>query len=48
MFQLHSHHQAYLQLLVELCMLNVYAMWYPSNEAKIFTDGIKNMNHSVG
>jgi hypothetical protein len=48
MFQLHSHHQAYLQSLVELYMLNVYAMWDPSNEANIFTDGIKNMNRSVG
>jgi hypothetical protein len=29
-------------------MLNAYAMCDPSSEAKIFTDGIKNMNHSVG
>jgi hypothetical protein len=48
MFQLYSHHQAYLQSLVELCMLNAYGMWDPSNEAKISTDGIKNVNHSVG
>jgi hypothetical protein len=48
MFQLYSHHQAYIQSFVELCMLNSYAMWDPSNEAKIFADGIKNMNHSVG
>jgi hypothetical protein len=48
MFQLYSHHQAYLQSLVKLYMLNAYAMWDPSSEANIFTDGIKNMNHSVG
>jgi hypothetical protein len=30
MFQQYSHHQAYLQSLVELYMLNVYAMWDPS------------------
>jgi hypothetical protein len=46
-FQLYSHHQAYLQSLVELYMLNAYGMWDPSSEA-MFTDGIKNMNHSVG
>jgi hypothetical protein len=40
MFQLYSH-QAYLQSLVELYMLNAYAMWDPSSKAKIFTDGIK-------
>jgi hypothetical protein len=34
MFQLYSHHQTYLQSLVELYMLNVYAMWGPSSEAK--------------
>jgi hypothetical protein len=48
MFQLYSHHQAYLQSLVELYMLNAYAMWDPSSEAKMFTGGIKNMKHSVG
>jgi hypothetical protein len=34
MFQPYSHHQAYLQSLVELCMLNAYAMWDPSSEAR--------------
>jgi hypothetical protein len=48
MFQLYSHHQAYLQSLAELYMINAYAMWDPSREAKIFTDGIKNIDHSVG
>jgi hypothetical protein len=48
MFQLYSHHQACLQSLVELYMLNAYGMWDPSSEAKIFIHGIKNMNHSVG
>jgi hypothetical protein len=33
MFQLYSHHQAYLQSLVELYMLNAYAVWVPSSEA---------------
>jgi hypothetical protein len=47
MFQPYSHHQAYLQSLFELYMLNAYAMWDPSSEANIFTGGIKNMNHSV-
>jgi hypothetical protein len=41
MFQLYSNHQAYLQSLVELCMLNAYATRNPSSEAKIFTDGNK-------
>jgi hypothetical protein len=45
MFQLHSHHQAYLQLFDEQYMLNAYAMWDPSSEAKMFTDGIRNINH---
>jgi hypothetical protein len=36
MFQLYSHHHAYLQLLVELYMLNAYAMWDPSSEEKHF------------
>jgi hypothetical protein len=37
MFQLYSHHQAYLQSLVELHMLlNAYAMWDPISEAKKF------------
>jgi hypothetical protein len=50
MFQLYSHHQAYLQSLVELytCMLNAYVVWDPSSEATICIDGIKNMKHSVG
>jgi hypothetical protein len=50
MFQLYSHHQAYLQSLDQLYMLNAYAMWDSSSETKMFTDGIKNMNliHSTG
>jgi hypothetical protein len=48
MFQLYSHLQACLQSLVEPYMLNTYAMWDSSSGAKIFTDGIKNMNHLVG
>jgi hypothetical protein len=48
MFQLYSHHQAYLQSPVELYMLNAYAMWDASSEANKFTDGIKNINRSVG
>jgi hypothetical protein len=48
MFQLYSYHQAYLQSLIELHMLNAYAMWNPSGEKKKFIEGIKNMNHSVG
>jgi hypothetical protein len=48
MFQLYSHHQAYLQSLVELYILNAYVMLDPNGEATIFTDGIKNMNHSAG
>jgi hypothetical protein len=48
MFLQHIHHQAYLQSLVELHMLNAYAMWNHSGEANIFTEQIKNMNHSVG
>jgi hypothetical protein len=48
MFRLYIHNQAYLQSLVELYMLNAYAMWDPSSEAKIFTDGTINMNHPVG
>jgi hypothetical protein len=48
MFKLYSHHQAYLQSLVELYMLNAHAMWDSSSEEKNFTGGIKNMNHSVG
>jgi hypothetical protein len=43
MFQLYSRYQAYLLSLVELHMLNVYCMWNPSSEARIFTDGIKNV-----
>jgi hypothetical protein len=34
MFQLYSLYQAYLQSFVELYMLNAYAMWDPSSEAK--------------
>jgi hypothetical protein len=34
MFQLYSHHQAYLQSFVELYMLNVYGMWDRSSEGK--------------
>jgi hypothetical protein len=48
MFQLYSYRQTYLQSLVELCMLNAYAMWDPSSEAKIFTYENKNMNYSAG
>jgi hypothetical protein len=48
MFQLYSQYQAYLHSLVELYMLNAYAMWNPSSEANICTGGIRNMNHSVG
>jgi hypothetical protein len=48
MFQIYCHHQSYLQSLVELYVVNVYGMWDHSSEAKHFTDGIKNMNHSVG
>jgi hypothetical protein len=40
MFLLYSHHQAYLQSLVEICVLNAYAMWDPSSEPKKFTGGI--------
>jgi hypothetical protein len=47
MFQLYSHHQAYLQSLVELYMLSAYAMWDPSSEVKMCTDGIKNINLSA-
>jgi hypothetical protein len=48
MFQLYSHHQAYLQLLVELYMSNVYAMLDPSREAKNFTDClVTGLPHSV-
>jgi hypothetical protein len=35
MLQVYSYHQAYLQSLVELYMLNVYAVWDPSSETKI-------------
>jgi hypothetical protein len=41
MFHLYSHHQACLQSLVELYMLNAYVMWDPSSEATICADGIK-------
>jgi hypothetical protein len=34
MFQLNSHHQAYLQSLVELYMFNAYCMWDPSSKGK--------------
>jgi hypothetical protein len=29
-------------------MLKANAIWDPRNEEEIFTDGIKNMNRSVG
>jgi hypothetical protein len=29
-FKLHSHHQTYVQSLVELYMLNAYGMWDPT------------------
>jgi hypothetical protein len=50
MFQLYSHHHAYLQSLGELYvyMLNTYAMWDPSSEAQDLHVELKNMNHSVG
>jgi hypothetical protein len=48
MFQQYSHYHAYLQSLVELCMLNAYTVWDLSSEENIFTGGIINMNHSVG
>jgi hypothetical protein len=48
MFRLYSQHQAYLQSLVELYMLNAYGMWDPSSEANIFTHGIKKINRSMG
>jgi hypothetical protein len=35
MFQLYKYHQAYLQSLVDLYMLNAYVMWNPSSVAKI-------------
>jgi hypothetical protein len=38
MFQLHSH-QTYLKSLVDLYMLNAYAIWDPISEAKLFADG---------
>jgi hypothetical protein len=47
MFQLYDHHQAYLQSLVELYMLNGYGMWDSGSEAKVFLHmEFKNMNHS--
>jgi hypothetical protein len=47
MFQLYSHHQAYLHSLVELYMLNAYATWDPSSEATDLHVKVKNMNLSV-
>jgi hypothetical protein len=47
MFQLYSNHQAYLQSLVQLYMLNVYAVWDPSSEVKDMHTELKSMNHSV-
>jgi hypothetical protein len=44
MFQLYSHHQAYLQQFVELYKLNVYGMWDPSSEAIEWHVKVKNMN----
>jgi hypothetical protein len=35
-FQLYCHHQAYLQSLVKVYMLNAYATWDPSSEAKSY------------
>jgi hypothetical protein len=46
-FQLYSHHQTYLQSLVDLYKLNAYAMWDHSSKAKHFTDGNKNTNRLV-
>jgi hypothetical protein len=40
MFQLYSGHQAYLQSLVELYMLNVYGMWNQVNGPDCETDVI--------
>jgi hypothetical protein len=34
MFQLYSHHQAYLQSPGKLYTLNAYTIWDPSSEAK--------------
>jgi hypothetical protein len=45
MFQLYSHHQAYLQSLVELYILNAHAMWDPSNKANDLHMELKIMNH---
>jgi hypothetical protein len=47
MFQLYSHHQAYLQSLIELYMLHAYAMWDPSSEATDLYVTVKNMNLSA-
>jgi hypothetical protein len=44
MFQLYSHHQVYLQSLVELYMLNAYAMWDPSSEATDLHVKVKYVN----
>jgi hypothetical protein len=41
MFQLYSHHQAYVQSLVELCMLDACVMWDPSSEAEILQMELK-------
>jgi hypothetical protein len=47
MFQPYSHHQAYLQSLVELYtrMLNAYAMWDPSKVASCLATGIPYTVH---
>jgi hypothetical protein len=46
MFQLYSHHQAYQQSLVELYVLNAYAMWDQSYEESrmplVATSGIRD------
>jgi hypothetical protein len=34
MFQLHSHHQTFTTIICRAHMLNAYAMWDPSSEAK--------------
>jgi hypothetical protein len=47
MFQLYSHHQAYLQSLVKLYMLNAYGTCYPSSEATDLHVKVKNMNLSA-
>jgi hypothetical protein len=45
MFQLCSHHQAYLQSLVELYKFNAYTMWDPSSEATGAPCGCSNCSY---